>query len=431
NDELALRPCMLNDEWTFYRNGNYYFNARGDYWAEGGIFNPQNICADTSSMLGTNGEDLSSWGGGMHTFVLTTGSTPTIKSVGLGAFIGFFKLGNDAETHVPLNDVTYNIVKLTDGDVDTLVIEGNYHSADPTFTGGYWRFTLMHYDNPASEPPIPGNKPNASFTFTNAGLAVTYTNTTTGGSTYAWDFGDGQTSTAQSPVHTYAAQGIYNVTMTATNSNGSSSATNVVFLGVDLTTLSDAQLQGGAWKVRVEEKSIFVGGGMGSSAWWSLPKAFMVSGTGTDDWTCIADDEFKFSAGGGFSYDTKGSARNDGYFGSPNGCISDANIASSGNGAAFGTCATHTYVLTPGTASARPVITLTHGAGFAAFLGFYKGYYGGENTDATKLPDNGATSIKYEVFGYANSGTKEYLFVSVDISANHDGTAAWSAILER
>jgi len=35
------------------------------------------------------------------------------------------------------------------------------------------------------------------------------------------------------------------------------------------------------------------------------------------------------------------------------------------------------------------------------------------------------------VMGYANTGTKEYLFVSVDITAAHDGTGAWSAILER
>jgi hypothetical protein len=33
--------------------------------------------------------------------------------------------------------------------------------------------------------------------------------------------------------------------------------------------------------------------------------------------------------------------------------------------------------------------------------------------------------------GYANTGTKEYLFVSVDISADHSGSSAWSVILER
>lgn len=39
-------------------------------------------------------------------------------------------------------------------------------------------------------------------------------------STYAWDFGDGQTSTEQSPVHIYAANGDYTVTLVVTDNDG-------------------------------------------------------------------------------------------------------------------------------------------------------------------------------------------------------------------
>ena len=216
----------------------------------------------------------------------------------------------------------------------------------------------------------------------------------------------------------------------STNSNGSATATTIAF--VTNTVLTDALLQGAAWKVRVEDYSIFVGPALGSSAWWSLPKALMTGGTGTDDWTCITDDEFKFGAGGTYSYDTKGSARNDGFFGAPNGCWSDADLAASANGAYFTSCATHTYTFTPagkGTKS-RPIITLTNGANHVAFIGFYKGYYGGEN-NGTNPPNNGFATNTYEVMGYANTGTKEYLFVSVDLTADHSGGSAWSAILER
>ncbi|QFU25005.1 immune inhibitor A [Shewanella eurypsychrophilus] len=65
--------------------------------------------------------------------------------------------------------------------------------------------------------------PIAGFTFVTSDLDVTFTDTTTGGEgamTYLWNFGDGQSSTAQSPTHTYAAAGSYTVIMTVTDSLG-------------------------------------------------------------------------------------------------------------------------------------------------------------------------------------------------------------------
>ncbi|NOU19957.1 MAG: PKD domain-containing protein [Bacteroidales bacterium] len=444
NDELSKRPCLLNDEWTFTRSGlTLQYDPKGDYWAEAGIYaNPGNVCAATSSMVGKYGEDLSAWGGGTFTFVLTPGSPETLKAVGKGAFVGFCKLGNGAEvsngTSVanPLvipTSVTYNVVKLTDGAVDTLIIEGQYKwdAGD----GGYWRFVLVHYDNSADEPAIPGPKPTTGFTYTMNGLTVTCTNTTTDGVTYLWDFGDGGTSTEQSPIHTYLAGGPYTIKLIATNPNGSTNAQKSAFVTADV--LTDALLQGGAWKVLAEEMSIFVGPGLGDGSWWAVPKSYMVSGTGTDNWTCITDDEFKFSVGGVYTYDTKGSTRNDGYFGGTNGCIDDAGIAASGNGAAFGS-ASHTYAFTPAAGNAKAIITLTNGAGKAAFLGFYKGYNGvasgvkgGENSDKTVAPNFGSATNTYSVMGYAHTTAKDYLFVSVDVSAAHDGGSAWSIILVR
>lgn len=63
--------------------------------------------------------------------------------------------------------------------------------------------------------------PTAGFTFSTSDLNVNFTNTTTGGEgamTYLWDFGDGQTSTEQSPSHTYDSAGTYTVSMTVTDS---------------------------------------------------------------------------------------------------------------------------------------------------------------------------------------------------------------------
>jgi PKD repeat protein len=348
--------------------------------------------------------------------------------------VGFYKSATEYEV-TKLNpmvqdSVTYSILKLTEGVVDTLIVECLYkfNIGDPS-PGGYWRYVLVHYDNPLDEPPIPGNKPHAGFIMETSGTTITFNNTTTGATSCVWDFGDGQTSTAFSPVYAYATGGVYSITLTATNSSGSDVASDLAF--ISNTVLTNSMLQGAAWKVQVEEKSVFVGSGLGKSDWWSLPKSFLNGGSfGGDDWSCMPDDEFIFATGGSYTYATKGSARNDGYFGIPTGCYTDAQIAASGNGAAFGS-AVHSYMFTPASGNGRPLIALTNSGAFAAFIGFYKGYYGGENNDSTKLPNGGHATNTYEVMGYANTGTKEYLFVSVDITADHSGSAAWSVIMER
>jgi pseudolysin/vibriolysin len=66
--------------------------------------------------------------------------------------------------------------------------------------------------------------PVANFTYTANGLAVSFTDTSTDAqnniSSHGWDFGDGSTSTATNPSHTYAAAGTYTVTETVTDSGG-------------------------------------------------------------------------------------------------------------------------------------------------------------------------------------------------------------------
>ncbi|MBD3285141.1 PKD domain-containing protein [candidate division WOR-3 bacterium] len=47
---------------------------------------------------------------------------------------------------------------------------------------------------------------------------------------WAWNFGDGGTSTEQNPTHTYTSAGSFEVTLTATNGDGSDTATDTVVL---------------------------------------------------------------------------------------------------------------------------------------------------------------------------------------------------------
>lgn len=57
--------------------------------------------------------------------------------------------------------------------------------------------------------------PVASFTFSVNGLDYTFTDQSQNADAWLWDFGDGQTSTQQNPVHTFAAGGDYTIVLTA------------------------------------------------------------------------------------------------------------------------------------------------------------------------------------------------------------------------
>lgn len=59
--------------------------------------------------------------------------------------------------------------------------------------------------------------PKADFTVTPEVLTATFFNTSQGATMYAWDFGDGSTSTQPAPTHTYAATGVYTVRLIASN----------------------------------------------------------------------------------------------------------------------------------------------------------------------------------------------------------------------
>lgn len=62
-------------------------------------------------------------------------------------------------------------------------------------------------------------------------LTVTFTNLTKGADVYAWDFGDGQTSTEKDPVHQYAEAKTYTVKLTASNKAGDAFKTYDIEVG--------------------------------------------------------------------------------------------------------------------------------------------------------------------------------------------------------
>ena len=76
--------------------------------------------------------------------------------------------------------------------------------------------------------------------------SVVFTNTSTLANSYAWDFGDGQSSTDMSPFNVYDTTGMYTVTLTATNDCGDVDSTITISVTVpeEVNSISDLAL----WK---------------------------------------------------------------------------------------------------------------------------------------------------------------------------------------
>jgi PKD repeat protein len=111
--------------------------------------------------------------------------------------------------------------------------------------GATYHFAVTAYDSSGAESgysndvtaKIPSSAPVANFTASVtsgvAPLAMNFTSTSTGSITsYAWKFGDGTTSTSQSPSHVYSAAGSYTVSLTVTGSGGSNTKSAANYINV-------------------------------------------------------------------------------------------------------------------------------------------------------------------------------------------------------
>jgi PKD repeat protein len=134
--------------------------------------------------------------------------------------------------------------------------------------------------------------PTAAFSATVSGLDVTFSNTSSGATSYSWNFGDGSgTSTDENPSYTYGADGTYTVTLTATNEGGS----DVAEQSVTVTAGAMGDAMTGRWRIASEEGAIAVGSTAGNNDYWFLPAADVTVRA------CYLDDVYVFGADGSFS----------------------------------------------------------------------------------------------------------------------------------
>jgi PKD repeat protein len=92
----------------------------------------------------------------------------------------------------------------------------------------------------------------AGFTSSVNGLTASFTNTSSNANSYTWNFGDGNTSTATNPVHTYAEDGVYTVVLTATNNCGNATSTQTVTIVTPPTAAFSANVTSGCAPLTVQ-----------------------------------------------------------------------------------------------------------------------------------------------------------------------------------
>jgi PKD repeat protein len=112
---------------------------------------------------------------------------------------------------------------------------------------GTYSVTVYNIDNPACVATSDAVEivlmplPDASFTFSNVDHLVTFTNTSPEADAYSWNFGDGNTSSLENPVHDYQVNGVYDSYLVAYNFCGTDTAyvtIDLSFIGLTDQTIS-------------------------------------------------------------------------------------------------------------------------------------------------------------------------------------------------
>ncbi|MGB1318002.1 MAG: PKD domain-containing protein, partial [Flavobacteriales bacterium] len=197
--------------------------------------NPNNPC---TGLMPTNGSQTLTWctgtlydsGGPSSNYADNTDVTTTISPVGATSVtLNFSSFGYEE---------TYDYIYLYDGPTTASPLIGQYdgfalpNGGTVTSTGG--AITIRQTsDIMVSESGFaltweceqPTSAPTANFvggpTISCSGL-VSFSDLSINGATgWLWSFGDGNTSADQNPTHTYASEGTYTVSLTASNNYGS------------------------------------------------------------------------------------------------------------------------------------------------------------------------------------------------------------------
>ncbi|HCX24255.1 MAG TPA: hypothetical protein DHN29_20200 [Cytophagales bacterium] len=132
-------------------------------------------------------------------------------------------------------------------------------------------------------------------------LQVTFTDFSQGADTYEWDFGDGNTSTDQNPVHVYAEAGTFTVKLIASGDGGTAERSEEItitdpFAALRILAGDDSK----TWKLYREGTCM----SLGASA--EAPAGYWAGLTNDGSRPCMYEQTFTFSLDGTYTFDDMG-----------------------------------------------------------------------------------------------------------------------------
>ncbi len=216
---------------------NLSLNATDFAWSFGDGNTSTNInSANTYSNVGTYAVSLTAIGaGGTNTLTLTNYIVVTNYPPPLADFIADTTNGL-APLAVTFSNLSLNATQFAwdfgDGQTSTNTDPVNIYSNAGTFTvtltaigpGGTNSLALTDFIV-VTNHPLPTADFIADFTNGLAPHTVTFTNLSLNATEFAWDFGNGNTSTNTSPINTYANAGSFSVTLNAIGAGGTNTLT--------------------------------------------------------------------------------------------------------------------------------------------------------------------------------------------------------------
>ena len=206
--------------WTFGDGGTSTLAAPSHSYAAAGIYT---VSLTVTGPGGSNTQTRSN-------YVTVTTAAPVAQFTGSPTSGTFPLTVNFSNTST--GTITSYAWTFGDGGTSTVAAPSHSYAAAGVYTvnltvtgpGGSNTQTRSNYVTVTTAAPVAqftGNPISGTFP-----LTVNFSNTSTGTITsYAWTFGDGGTSTVAAPSHSYAAAGVYTVSLTVTGPGGSNTQT--------------------------------------------------------------------------------------------------------------------------------------------------------------------------------------------------------------